>query len=712
MLLQWLLLAALLVPHVSIAQEPFHFAGKGSTGPLGKYLVHFEDKSGVLTPSMAASLVELPSFHSEVPNLGLNNSYHWLMMDIVNQGPDSHIILHVPHADIDEIEVYQIDSVVPEPVLVGKAGLTIPIAERIQEDNELSFRLTIRPGEKSTAILKVKSSKQLQVPVVLSTPTVHAQERITRNLYLGMFLGTMLVMALYNLFIYLSMRDKSYLLYVVYIVSVALTQLAFSGTAPFYIWPDWTWFATKATVLLTILTAIMATEFTRTFIQTRTHVPHLDKAIRPFYIGFGICIILQVSEQYLTAYLLTQLISGVYASFLLYLVFSVWRKGSRQAGFFLVAWSAFLIGTVVFVLKDVGILPYNSWTLYTMPMGAAIEGVLLSFGLADRINVLRREKEASQAQALAASLENERIIREQNVILESKVKERTAALQESNDTLKRTQAHLVQSEKMASLGQLTAGIAHEINNPINFITSNIQPLRRDIADVVEMVQAWRNIPTEQAAQRVEELRRKADEIGLDETITELGEIVESIAEGSHRTAEIVRGLRNFSRLHEDDLKDMDINDGVRSTLAVLTPQFKDRVQFDMDLGIPVPVECFPGKVNQLLMNLLTNAAQATLARPGDVERRVKITTRNTPDGVEVRISDNGIGMSPEVQARIFEPFFTTKPVGEGTGLGMAIVYGIVEEHHGTISITSAPNEGTTIAMGLPLRQPRSNQRRA
>ena len=712
MLLHRLLLAALLVPHISIAQEPFHFAGKGSTGPLGRHLVHFEDKSGVLTPGMAARLVELPIFHSEVPNLGLSNSYHWLMMDIVNQGPDAHIILHVPHADIDEIEVYQFDAVAHEPELVGKAGLSIPKAVRIQEDKEFSFRLMIQPGEKATALLKVKSSKQLQVPVVLSTPTVHAQERITRNLYLGMFLGTMLVMALYNLFIYLSTRDKSYMLYVVYIVSVALTQLAFSGTAPFYLWPDWTWFATKATVLLTILTAIMATEFTRTFIQTRTHVPLLDKAIRPFYIGFGVCVILQVTEQYLTAYLLTQLISGVYASFLLYLVFSVWRKGSRQAGFFLVAWSVFLVGTVVFVLKDIGVLPYNAWTLYTMPVGAAIEGVLLSFGLADRINILRREKEASQAQALAASVENERIIREQNVMLEQKVKERTRDLQESNEHLKRTQVQLVNAEKMASLGQLTAGIAHEINNPINFITSNVQPLRRNIKDIIEVMERYQALEPAATASQLKEIRELEARLDLATTLEEMDDIIASIAEGSSRTAEIVRGLRNFSRLDEDDLKDADINDGLRSTLTVLGPQYRDKVQFDLRLDELPKVECFPGKVNQVFMNILTNAAQATLAKSGAAAHVVVIATRALENGVEIRIADNGIGMSDEVKARIFDPFFTTKDVGEGTGLGLAIVYGIIEEHGGSITVDSTPGVGTEFRIVLPLQQQHQQQRRA
>jgi signal transduction histidine kinase len=174
-----------------------------------------------------------------------------------------------------------------------------------------------------------------------------------------------------------------------------------------------------------------------------------------------------------------------------------------------------------------------------MPIGSAIEGVLLSFGLADRINILRREKERSQAEALKASLENERIIREQNVMLEEKVTERTHALQESNDHLKRTQSQLVNAEKMASLGQLTAGIAHEINNPVNFITSNIPPLRRNLGEVLEVLDDYRKAGTTADAQALNAAAAKEKKLGLDESIEELGEILGSIQEGAHRTAEIV-----------------------------------------------------------------------------------------------------------------------------------------------------------------------------
>jgi len=370
------------------------------------------------------------------------------------------------------------------------------------------------------------------------------------------------------------------------------------------------------------------------------------------------------------------------------------------------AWCVFLLGTIIFVLKDVGILPYNDLTVNMMPIGSAIEGILLSFALADRINILRRDKERSQAEALAMAQENERLIREQNQELEHKVKERTAALQESNDTLKRTQVQLVQSEKMASIGQLTAGIAHEINNPINFITSNIGPLRRNLSEVVETINAYRSASN---AEEVAKVRTEEERAGIQESIEELDGIMHSVNEGAQRTAEIVRGLRNFSRLDEGDLKDADLNDGLRSTLAVLAPQYRGSVELVLELSELPKVECFPGKINQVFMNVMNNAAQATLARADGRPRKVTVRTAAGDDCVIVRISDTGIGMSDDIKAKIFEPFFTTKPVGEGTGLGLAIVYGIIIEHSGHIDVESNPGLGTIFTITLPLRQARQQE---
>ena len=231
------------------------------------------------------------------------------------------------------------------------------------------------------------------------------------------------------------------------------------------------------------------------------------------------------------------------------------RKGSRSAIFLLISWSFFLIGVAVFAMKNFGVLPSNNFTEYTMPLGAAIETVLLSFALADKINIYKKEKEESQRKTVEALQENEKIIREQNIVLEQKVEERTTELNQTLVNLKETQSQLVDAEKMSSLGQLTAGIAHEINNPINFVSSNVAPLRQDIEDLNTIINKYQELETtDDISEKLKEIEVLKKELDFDYLKTELATIIDGIEDGAKRTTEIVSGLRNFARLDEGELK--------------------------------------------------------------------------------------------------------------------------------------------------------------
>lgn len=687
-------------PPVNVSSGPYH---------IGRHLELLKDDRGGLTVEQATSSTAFAPSNMDVPNLGISTNTHWLRFDLNNDTEEDGVILDLQHAEIEDIAVYLIKN--NERIAIGKTGQNAELSSRDLAQPEFVFSLPVQRGASSTVLIRLKSDKQLQVPIQLHRPSRFSESRSSKNMMIGAYIGIMLVMGLYNLFVYFSIRDKSYLMYVLYILLVSLTQLAFWGYGQYYLWGGSPWFSTKASILFTFLTAIAASEFMKRFIDTKLFVPRSHRLLPAFYALFGVVLVVYLFIAPTVGYQLAQLAAGVFASYLLGTAIVVRRKGSRQAGYFLLGWTAFLMGTMVFTLKDMGILPYNELTVFTMPIGSAIESVLLSFGLADRINVLRREKERSQAQSLRMAQENERLIREQNVVLEQKVKERTAELLESNDTLKRTQTQLVSAEKMASLGQLTAGIAHEINNPINFITSNIAPLRRNLGDVLSVMKEYRSLRSANAIE-LSVIREKEQQLGLDETVEELDDIITSMAEGATRTAEIVRGLRNFSRLDEDDLKDADLNEGLRSTLTVLSPQFRDKVDFELQLSELPRVECYPGRLNQVFMNILTNGAQATLARAEGRPRRVTVTSHQQDGMVRISISDTGVGMTADIQARIFDPFFTTKQVGEGTGLGLAIVYGIVNEHNGRISVESTPGVGTSFHIDVPVKQIRKLEQRA
>ena len=679
-------------------------------GPIGRSLHVLADSSGTLTPDQAFTSTDYVASSTDVPNLGISNAAFWLRFTALNNSQESALVMHLPHPELDDIQVFINQE--GQLMKIAHTGQLIGHGWRSDGENEYAFHIPTAPGKGSEVLVRLRSKKQLQVPMLLQTESQFSAAKAKRHLFIGLYAGVMIVLALYNLFVFLSTRDRSYLLYVAYIAAVALTQLAFFGTGQFHLWGASTWLSSNASIILTLVTATAATEFMKSFLRTQVLVPRMHRAFRWFYVTFMLCLATYLFIDPLVGYPLAQLISGIYAFFFLAVAIKVSRSGSRQGKYFLAAWMIFLLGTIAFVLKDVGALPYNLITTNTMPLGSAIEGILLSFALADRINTLRREKDRSQAEALSMAQENEKLIREQNQILEEKVHERTAALQESNEQLKRTQTQLVQSEKMSSLGQLTAGIAHEINNPINFISSNIGPLRRNVGEVVDAIRAYRSIGPNGLPEALERQRERDATMGLDETIHELGEIILSMDEGARRTAEIVRGLRNFSRLDEDDLKPSDLNEGLRSTMAVLMPQYRDKVDLRIEAGEIPKAECFPGKINQVLMNILNNAAQATLARADGRPREVTASTAASGDHVVIRISDTGVGMSEEVMARMYDPFFTTKPVGEGTGLGLAIVYGIVNEHNGSIAVESRPGIGTTFTITLPVRQPRTREQAA
>jgi len=441
------------------------------------------------------------------------------------------------------------------------------------------------------------------------------------------------------------------------------------------------------------------------FIGSGKALPKLTTLSRGVYWLMAIGFLLRLTVFPLFAYEALRAIVGGFAFLQLATAIIMLIRGKRTAGFFLIAWTVFLVGIVLFALKDASILPLNLFTEHTMIFGSALEGILLSFGLADKIKILRREKLISQEQALQAAKENERIIREQNVILEEKVTERTQDLQRSNRELKETQSQLVDAEKMASLGQLTAGIAHEINNPLNFISTSIPPLKRDMEEIIELMQLQLGYIDRQNSDDARAILERAKELDITYTLEEVETIISNIEEGTSRTTEIVRGLRNFSRLDEEGMKEARIDEGVNSTIVLLNPELKQGIEIVQELVEAPPMLCFPGKLNQVLMNLMNNGLQA-IRQKFKAERggKLLIKTLLSATTYTIEIHDNGVGMDQEIQNRVFEPFFTTKDVGEGTGLGLSIAHGIIESHNGNISVQSEKGEGSCFSITIPLTQ--------
>jgi signal transduction histidine kinase len=282
-----------------------------------------------------------------------------------------------------------------------------------------------------------------------------------------------------------------------------------------------------------------------------------------------------------------------------------------------------------------------------------------------------------------------------NSSLEHKVASRTAQVQETLKKLQSTQTQLVQSEKMSSLGQLVAGIAHEINNPVGAICANMHPLREYINDIKATVVFAQSCLDELGLQK---LTAHMTEVDYSFVIDDLAQLLFSQQHAAERIRHIIASLRNFSRLDQGEVKSVRFEDGLDSTLQILYHYYKDRINIEKDYQLNELVECYAGEINQVFMNILANAIQAIPDKGS-----IFISTAKVGDQAVINIADTGTGMPDEVIKKIFDPFFTTKKVGVGTGLGLSISYGIVEKHHGTLTVESELDHGTRFTTSIPLR---------
>lgn len=327
--------------------------------------------------------------------------------------------------------------------------------------------------------------------------------------------------------------------------------------------------------------------------------------------------------------------------------------------------------------------------------------------LSEDLNVLRIL--ASQA---AIAIENNIYIEETKNLIKKvteaevqkkyvkELEEKNQSLQNLYRTLQETQSQLIQSEKMAGLGQLVAGVAHELNNPISFIYANMKELENyinAIEKILQLILSNMNKPhlQEELQRTISQLEKKYD---LEFIQKDIHSLINESVEGGRRVKEVVQNLRNFSRLDEGEIKSVDLHEGLNSTLLLLNNEIKNRIEVIKEYGKLPKIECHPGHINQVFMNILINAIQAI-----NGAGKIWISTKILDDQVEILIKDSGKGIPQNIKNKVFDPFFTTKPVGKGTGLGLSISYNIIKNHNGEIYVESEENKGTTFHIKLPVK---------
>lgn len=345
-------------------------------------------------------------------------------------------------------------------------------------------------------------------------------------------------------------------------------------------------------------------------------------------------------------------------------------------------------------------------TVDTSANAVLLEALTELFGLVSQRNQalknMNNELRSAQAELARA-----------NADLETRVVERTARLKQANDELGRerkalieslaqtrqAQSRLLQSEKMAAVGQLAAGVAHEINNPIGFVNSNFSSLTTYSERLFTLIDAYEKLEGEMPLEHPSRvaIARARELADLEYLRQDIPELLRESSDGLARVKRIVADLKDFSHVDESDWQDADINSGIESTLNVVASDIKCKATVVKELGQLPRVRCIPGQINQVLMNLLVNAGQA-IETNGVITLRTRVVDRD----VQIEVSDSGQGIPYEVQKRIFEPFFTTKPVGKGTGLGLSISWDIIKRHNGRLEVRSRLGEGATFTITLPI----------
>lgn len=672
-----------------------------------QYFLELEDPDNVFS---AKDIVNNNSFHSiasQFPLLKYSKSVTWLKFIIKNNTRQTYIPITIAKSVIDDFDIYYINP-------TNKSLIHVSTKNPQYNSNPISQNVTLinvqlPQNSSNTFFARIKSNASTVIPIEIHSADQFLQSRSIDNIVSGAVIGMFIVMTLFNLMLFITVRDVSYLYYVIYIVFLGLTQVLVLGFGSNLFSNDTNILNAYYVPLLRMCFGYSLLLFADKFLQLKQNIKQYYKIYRVLYTLYLLPLIAVVSGLIHIAYNLITFNLFATSVALLFIGISLYIKGFKPAKFFMIGWGFFLLSILITIARNNGLVPYNYVTLNINTYSSIIELILFSVALADKINFYRHQNTESQLAALTIAKENERLITEQNIFLENKVKERTQELIQTNqnlsitiDNLKSAQTQLIETEKMASLGQLTAGVAHEINNPINFVSANVKPLRIDFDEMLELLNKFdeaANNPTK--PELLITANNYKEKIDAEFVKDEIRTLLDGVEEGASRTAEIVQSLRTFSRMDELVLMPANINTAILSTLIILRSSIPYYIEIKPVLDKLEPLNCYSGKINQALINLINNSIQAIKAKEQHENESIIIYTHDHPDHITIEVTDTGIGMTNEVKQRIFEPFFTTKNVGEGTGLGLSIVFGIIEKHKGTIQVQSEFGKGTTFIVTLP-----------
>lgn len=636
---------------------------------------------------------------------GFTRSAYWLRLTLRNAS-DRPVdrVLEIGNPLISDLQVYQ-------PTAAGgyrsvATGSTRPFATRPHRNRFFVFPITLSDRADQVIFLRLQSTDGLLIPARLWEPEAfHGYER---NDYVGQawYFGMATAMVLFNLLLFVALRDVLYLLYINFVVCGALALAAANGLGHEFLWPEatlWSEISHYVGYSLGLATLFL---FTRPMLETKKLMPKVDRVLK-LYIGVlllaPIAFAVSLPTFAIPAVLLNSL-GGVL--FLAICVLGIMHR-RRSAYLLMVAFAMLIIGGVMTVLRGQGLLPTNMLTLNGMQLGSALELLLLAFAPADRFNAIRAEKAEAQrvaleaqsatvqAQATALLAEQELVagLRASERVLEGRVAERSAELSATIARVKKTQADLVQADKLASLGALVAGVAHELNTPIGnaFVTaSGLSSDARKFQTAMNSGGIHKSALTafvESAVPMAGLIVRSCDRAAV---------LINSFTQVAVEQTSEPRQRFELRTLIEENVT------GLRSSLpnAVWT--------LEIDIEADIVCEGYVGPLRQVVTNLVQNAAtHAFVGRPSGI---VRVSATRQADFIELVFTDNGVGMEPAILARIFEPFYTTRLGKGGSGLGLSIALNVVTRVlGGMIYASSEPGLGSRFTVNMPLIAPHPAQ---
>ncbi len=672
-----------------------------------QYFLELEDPAGVYKINNVILNTGFHYINTSLPNLKYSKSATWLKFILKNKTGQFFVPIAIPASIIDNFDLCFVD---PGSHRIISLSSNNPYSDtKLVKQNFTLINCGIEPDSSRTIYLRIKSKASTIIPIEINSADSFLKNVNFENIIMGGFIGIILIMALYNFMLFIIVTDKSYLYYVFYIVFFGLSQALLRGYGTNFFLNDKAALNNYYIPLCRILVGYSMILFTSEFLQLKENIKPYYRYYYLLYAFYTAALIAIITGNTIVAYNIITASVAVTSVALLAIGALLYFKGFKPAKYFMFGWGLFLVSILISVARNRGFIVYNAFTLNINIYSSALELILFSVALADKINFYRGQKNESQLLSLTIAKENERLITEQNILLESKVNSRTQELIQTNhslsatiENLKSAQIKLIETEKMASLGQLTAGVAHEINNPINFVSSNVKPLRVDFLEIFSLLDKYKDAGDHPGKDELIAAAREYEQkIGLDFVKEEILSLLDGIEEGANRTTEIVQSLRSFSRTDELVLTPADINKAILNTLILLRSSIPYNIEIKPVLNKLQLINCYPGKINQVLVNLVNNSIQAIKAKDQQDKESILIVTTDHPENITIEITDTGVGMGKDVKQRIFEPFFTTKNVGEGTGLGLSIVFGIIEDHHGIIDVRSEPGKGTTFMITLP-----------